>query len=120
MPTGASFVGIFKKSEAVRILDELDTECESDPVSLEEIKGTDFVVLFRSKLAENASFDCYELESICTTFQERPKDMRLPNSRLMVTQADRQRILRFGGVMQSASTSRKRLDLNDESSDSDD
>ena len=114
MPTGASFVGIFKKSEGMRIVNQLGAKCESDPVSLEEIKGTDFIVLFRNKNVH--AFDCYELESICTTFQERPDDMRLPNSRLIVTQADRQRILRFSGAMQPAVVRpRRRLDLNDES-----
>ena len=117
MSTTAQFVGILKKSEASWLTDQLETRCVSDPVSLEEIKGTDFVVLFRNRGARELVLDCYELESICEAFLRLPNATLLPASRMVVTNADRERILRFGRVM---GTRREEiLDLNDDDDDSD-
>lgn len=119
MSATAQFVGILKRSEASWLTDQLETRCVSDPVSLEEIKGTDFVVLFRNRGAREFVLDCYELESLCEAFIRMPNATLLPASRMVVTNADRERILRFGRALVTGTRREEILDLNDDDDDSD-
>ena len=93
----AIFVGIFKKGEAVKMLARLEEQCAKDLMTLENIKSTEYIALFR---ISGEIYDCYHLEGLLNYFVNMPVDKRttLPQTQVQITIADMKRIMLLGDI----------------------
>ena len=98
----AQFVGVIKKKHLKHLLSQKHESLCDEPnhLSLEEVKPSEFVALFR---LSNEAFQCYSLDEIYQFFTYNPNPLApdpkpndfLPRTRSQVSRADIDRIVKI-------------------------